>query len=55
MRDPLEMTAAECLGLTKPAGAKKVSRACLGCGAALHGTEGTSEDERGRVLRDIDA
>ncbi|PKV05457.1 hypothetical protein [Bifidobacterium pseudolongum] len=29
-------------GLTKPAGAKKVLRACLGCGAALYGTEGTS-------------
>ena len=29
-------------GLTKPAGAKKVSRACLGCGATLHGPEGTS-------------
>lgn len=29
-------------GLTKPKAAKTVSKTCFGCGAALHGAEGTS-------------
>ena len=29
-------------GLTKPKAAKKVSKTCFGCGAAVHGTEGTT-------------